>query len=187
MHKNRTPEWGRVSRSGFLSVSDQSGEINVSGAPPLLKPVRLLLGIIALGVAALSLPLSIGDSGWLVIGGVAAIIAAIYLWPYWSYYWSCAYRVRFVPAGVEFFNLFGVRIHALERAAMQQIAVEGRPYQKGKDVPSNLHFHVFYADDGYVSALPQKNERNALMRNAILISAFQQPVHLDGLVASRAA
>ena len=179
MPNNRTPEWARVSRSGFLSVFDQPGEINIRAAPPLIAPIRLLFGCVALGIAVISLPLALAEQEGFIIAGIAAVLATTYLWGFRGVYWHAAYRVRFTPHAVEFFNLFGRRMGGIEREALQQVAIESVPYRRTKDETKSLHFHMFYGDTGYRSAFPQKNERDAIMRNNILMAACQQPVHLD--------
>lgn len=189
MSKHRTAEWGRVSRSGFLSVTDEAGEIVVRSLPPIILPLRLALGLLSLAGALYCLPFGLlGDQGALAISGGAAAYAALMLWLYAQLYLGYAYAVRFRAEEIVFCNAIGMQIGFIERAAMQQIAVEAVPYQQSKDAPAkHLQMHVFYSDSGFISAMPQTNERHALMRNNVLISAFRQPVHLDGGLLHRAA
>ncbi len=93
---------------------------------------------------------------------------------YWPLYLTVAHKVEFNAERVEFYGLFGGHVGGLPREAMQQIAVE-----RTKSEKHPVTFHHFLADTGYMPAFPTRQERNALVRNNLLMAAYAQPVHLD--------
>ena len=158
---HRTPEWGRLKRTGFFKIEDRPGEIVVSkGAWPVFVGGGMVLAsCLPLLFSHWMLPLTVG------FGGIWAWATLRTL--------SHGYKVRFTPDELVFYGPLGVRQGSLQRVAMQQIAV------KTTDEKRDDFCHEFIADTGWMQAFWGRGKTRGSVQNNVLMAAFAQPIHLD--------
>lgn len=174
---HRTDDWPRLRNSGFVQVGDYPGRIVIhrekAGRAQIDTCKALFLAAVVFGltpainghyVTAIFSGMAMALFGGLIFGMVILSIK--------SRMRRYADTVIFTPTDVEFFSgktCFG----SLPRQGMQQIVAD-------KD-HHGLRHHRFIADVGYISAFPTQGATDHLIVNNILMSAFGQPLHLDGM------
>lgn len=174
---HRTAEWPRLRDCGFLLIHDQPGRITAYMEKPGKRQIRTCL---AIGAGFIGFGLMPALNGHVVTGMVCGVVMALLaclifgpvIVAIMTRMSGFADRVVFMPEEIEFY--IGKRKWGtLPREAMQQILAD-------KD-QHGLRYHRFIADTGYCSAFPGVDETNHLIVNNVLMSAFGQPVHLDGV------
>jgi hypothetical protein len=175
----RTDDWDRLKRSGYLLIDDQPGRITATGKKAGRDAIRKFKMIFVMTVALGFLPAVFGNFGAAILGGIvmtilASLTSGLMLISIRNRFAEFADKVVFTPTEVEFYR--GRKsLGMLPRPALQQILAD-------KD-KHGLRYHRFIADVGFGSAFPSTDETEHVIINNILMAAFGQPVHLDGMNA----
>ncbi len=173
----RTPDWDQLKEADFFQIVDLPGEISLSRASPAEKKIKFIRTIaLLLPLGGALLGFMFFPVGLIICVPIALVFSAVW---YFGVYLSAkaglkgfADRVIFTADRIYFYT--GDHEHgSLRREALQQIVPDRN---KG-----GMRSHKFLADTGYTWAFPMSSETEHLLMNNILMAAFKQPVHLDGL------